>query len=82
MIPVLLTANPIAATAVRVWMLLCHGLPAGSYTDNCNRPFTTGDMLRDDHDNRRQVVSRPAPGRLTLDVSEPDAAVSAIADAG
>lgn len=80
--PLLLAAGPIADTAARVWMLLCHGLPAGSYTDNCNRPFSTGDMLRDDHDNRRRVIARPSMGRLTLEVSEPDVAPSAIADAG
>lgn len=72
MIPLLGTAIP--ATAARVYMLLCNGLPAGSYTDNCNRHFTIGDMLRDDHDTRRRVLSRPSPDTLTLDVSEPDVA--------
>lgn len=74
MTPLLRPAQPIPDTAARVFMLLCHGLPAGSYTDNCNRSFVAGDMLRDDHDQRRQVVALPSPGRLTLDVSEPDVA--------
>ena len=77
MTPLLCAAQPNPDTTARVFMLMCQGLPAGSYTDNCNRSFVTGDMLRDDHDKRRRVVSRPSPGRLTLDVSEPD-----VADAG
>lgn len=74
--------NRTADAVKRVWMLLCRGLPAGSYTDHCNRTFVAGDMLRDDLDNRRQVLASPGPDLLTLEVSEPDQPGSVVSDAG
>jgi len=78
--PLRLGLEPLKNAASRVWRLLHRGHPAGSYTDHCNRPLVAGDILRDDQDNRRKVISQPSPEELTLEVSEPDVAAPATGD--
>lgn len=57
----------------RVWSLLCDDLLVGLYTDNCDRRFASGDILRDDRDNRRKVIKVLDAQKLRLSVSHPDA---------
>ncbi len=66
----------------RVWMLMCEGVAAGSYTDHCERPFAAGDVLRDDQCNRRMVIACSSNGDLTLDVSSPDDVTTSGNDVG
>lgn len=77
MMPCAWAVRPSTDVGVRIWRLRCDGMPAGSYTDHCNRPVVAGDMLRDDHDHRRRVISRPSEDELVLIVSEPDGARAA-----
>lgn len=67
-------ADPTTATPARIWSLLCDGVEAGSYTDHCNRPFMAGDILRDDHDDRRMVIALSEQAPFTLHVGPPDLA--------
>ncbi len=58
----------------RIWSLLCDGIHVASYTDHCQRTFFDGDILRDDRDNRRRVLSVGSTDRLELHVGPPDLA--------